>query len=68
MFRVTDVTLPETAADSEERKRLMEALNRSFADDVFGQYLAQVERQIGVTINQTALRQVITGQAASDDN
>ena len=67
VFRVTDIVLPEASGDSEERKRLVEALNRSYADDVFGQYLAQVERQVGVTINQTALRQVVTGQSAAEN-
>jgi peptidyl-prolyl cis-trans isomerase D len=67
VFRVTEITLPEPATESEEHKRLVEALNRSFADDVFGQYLRHIEQQVGVTINQTALRQVVTGQSASEN-
>jgi peptidyl-prolyl cis-trans isomerase D len=67
VFRVTDVVLPKVAADSDDQKQLTELLNRGYADDVFGQYLAQIEKLVGVTINQTALRQVITGQSPSDN-
>ena len=62
VFRVTDVTLPETDPNSEETKKLREALNQSYAQDVFGEYLFQLQRQIGVTINENALKQVVTGQ------
>jgi peptidyl-prolyl cis-trans isomerase D len=67
VFRVTDVIEPKVAANSEERKRLIEALNRSYADDVFTQYIAQVERLVGVTINQKALQQIVTGQASENN-
>ena len=39
------------------------------SDDVFAEYLAQLESEVGVTINQSALRQVITGARGDiDDN
>ena len=41
---------------------LREALNRSFTEDVFGGYLGYLQRQVGVTINENALKQVVTGQ------
>ena len=49
-------------ANSEEAKKLRDALNQSYAQDVFGEYLMQLQRQIGVTINENALKQVVTGQ------
>jgi peptidyl-prolyl cis-trans isomerase D len=36
-------------------------MQSSFADDIIGQYIAKIENDIGVTINQTALNQVIGG-------
>ncbi|MGH6768351.1 MAG: peptidyl-prolyl cis-trans isomerase [Xanthobacteraceae bacterium] len=67
VFRITDIVAPKTAPDSEEHKRLVETLNRSYGDDVFTQYLTQIERRIGVTINENALRQVVTGQSTADN-
>ena len=63
VFRVTDITMPEVDAKSEEAKQLREALNRSFTEDVFGGYLGYLQRQVGVTINENALKQVVTGQS-----
>jgi len=62
VFRVTNITMPEIDAKSEEAVKLREALNRSFTEDVFGGYLAYLQRQVGVTINENALKQVVTGQ------
>ena len=36
-------------------------MQNSYADDIIGQYIARVENDIGVTINQAALNQVIGG-------
>ena len=64
---MTDVALPETDPNSEEAKKLREALNDSYAGDVYGQYLSQLQRQIGVTINENALKQVVTGQRGPEN-
>jgi peptidyl-prolyl cis-trans isomerase D len=65
VFRVTDITMPEIDPNSEEVARLREALNQGFSTDVFGGYLAYLQRQVGVTINENALKQVVTGQSPS---
>ena len=65
VFRVTDITMPKTDMASEEAKSISAALNRSLTEDVYGQYVAQVEREIGVTINDNAIRQVVTGSYAN---
>lgn len=62
VFRVTNITMPEVDAKSEEVTKLRDALNRSFTEDVFGGYLGYLQRQVGVTINENALKQVVTGQ------
>lgn len=62
VFRVTNITMPEVDPKSEEATRIREALNRSFTEDVFGGYLGFLQRQVGVTINDNALKQIVTGQ------
>jgi len=68
VFHVTDIIVPTMEAGSDAAKQLQESLNRALADDVFGEYIAQLENEIGVTINQTALRQVVTGVNVPEDN
>jgi peptidyl-prolyl cis-trans isomerase D len=67
VFRVTEVTRPAFDPQSDEGKRLIETLNRGLADDIAGEYIGQLENEIGVTINQSALNQV-TGNPAGDTN
>jgi len=62
VFRVTGITIPEFDANSDDAKKIREALNRGFTEDVFGGYLGFLQRQVGVTINDNALKQVVTGQ------
>ena len=64
VFRVVDVTMPKVDDTSEEARRVRETLTRSFNEDVFGEYLGYLQRQVGVTINQNALKQVVTGQSS----
>ena len=67
VFRVTDVKVPAVNFESEEIKRLKQALQNALSEDVYGQYIAQVETEIGVTINQKALLQIVSGQVPTDD-
>lgn len=62
VFRVVDITMPTVDEKSEEVARVREGLNRSFTEDVFGGYLGHLQRQVGVSINDNALKQVVTGQ------
>jgi peptidyl-prolyl cis-trans isomerase D len=62
VFRVVGITMPTVDEKSEEATRFREALNRSFSEDVFGGYLGYLQRQVGVSINENALKQVVTGQ------
>jgi peptidyl-prolyl cis-trans isomerase D len=68
VFRVTDIEVPKLDAAAEDTKRLVETLNRGLSEDVFSEYVARLENETGVTINQAALNQVITGGAATDEN
>jgi peptidyl-prolyl cis-trans isomerase D len=64
VFRVTGIVVPTPEAASEDAKRTQEALSRSLSEDIFGEYVARLQSEIGVTINQSALSQVVGGGAA----
>jgi len=63
VFRVTEVVVPQLDMQSAETKRMVEALNRGLADVIAGEYVGQLESEIGVNINQSALNQVVSGGA-----
>jgi peptidyl-prolyl cis-trans isomerase D len=68
VFRVTDIVVPKTDLNSDEAKTIAQNLNRSLSDDVFSQYIARVESEIGVTINRNAVSQVVTGSSNLGDD
>jgi peptidyl-prolyl cis-trans isomerase D len=61
IFRVTEVTSPTFDVNSPDGKQLQTALQNSYADDMIGEYIAQLENSYGVKINPTALNQVVGG-------
>ena len=67
VFRVTDIVVPPLEAESDNSKRVVEVLNRALSEDVLTQYIAQLESEMGVTFNQSALNQVISGGADTGD-
>ncbi len=58
VFRVNEITMPTFDPESAEAKRIDEALRRSLQEELLNQYIARLEKEIGVTINQAALNQV----------
>jgi peptidyl-prolyl cis-trans isomerase D len=68
VFRVTNIVEPTTDLASEESKRLRGALNNAMVLDVENEYIDLLRREIGVTINERALQQVLSGRNAIDDN
>jgi peptidyl-prolyl cis-trans isomerase D len=67
VFRVTDISVPELDPTSAEAKRIDDALKRALSDDIMGQYILRVQNDVGVSINQAALRQAIGGGRADAD-
>lgn len=65
VFRVAGVASPAFDPQSAEAKRLMDTLGNAYADDVIAQYVAQLQSDLGVKINQSALNQAI-GRGAAD--
>lgn len=63
VFTVTEVTEPTFDAEGPQGKALASTLQNSYADDIISEYIARLESDLGVNINQTALNQVIGGGA-----
>ena len=61
VFKLTDITVPDFDAASVEGKRIADAVRRSLSEDVITQYLQRLQTDLGASINQTALRQVVSG-------
>jgi len=59
VFRVTAVSVPTLDAASAEAQRLNDSLRRAYADELMSEYVANLEADLGVRINQSALRQAI---------
>jgi peptidyl-prolyl cis-trans isomerase D len=53
---------------SDEVKRTVDSLNRSLSEDLLSEYIARLESEVGVTINQNALNQVVSGGAVDSAN
>jgi peptidyl-prolyl cis-trans isomerase D len=61
VFRVTEVKIPQLDPASAEAKQIAEVLRRAYSEDIFNEYVAQLGVELGVTINQAALNQVVGG-------
>jgi len=61
LFRVVEVTLPTFDPEAPQGKQLATTLQNSIADDLIGEYIARLEADFGVTINQAAMNQVVGG-------
>jgi peptidyl-prolyl cis-trans isomerase D len=61
VFRVTEVKIPPLDPQSADAKRIEDALRSRIADDLAAQYVARLQNDIGVSINQNALNQVTGG-------
>ena len=58
VYRVTDVTVPQVDAASDELKKLKDTLQRGMTDEQVAQYVTKIESEIGTSINQAAFAQV----------
>lgn len=61
VFRVTDVVVPPLDAGSPQGQAVTTTLQNSYSDDLLSQYIARLENDFGVSINPSALNQVIGG-------
>jgi len=65
VFVVTEVSDPQFDAKSPEATEIADALGRGYGEDILNEYVAQIETELGVTINQAALQQAIGGGSGS---
>jgi peptidyl-prolyl cis-trans isomerase D len=61
VFRVTEIKEPAFDAASPDGQKLVESLRRSLSDDIFGQYISRLQSELGMTINEDALRRAVGG-------
>ena len=67
VFRVTDVITPPFDANSPEFKRLADTVKNQEGKDIYEQYVAWLEQQLGMSVNQAALAQAL-GSGSADNN
>ena len=67
VFRVADVTTPPFDANSPEFKRLADTVKNQEGKDIYEQYVAWLEQQLGMSVNQAALAQAL-GSGSADSN
>ncbi|MGH7248561.1 MAG: peptidylprolyl isomerase, partial [Pseudomonadota bacterium] len=65
VFRVSNIKTPSFNANSAGGKKLDQQLARQIGDDIFSQYVAWLENDLGTSVNQPALAQAV-GQTAPD--
>jgi peptidyl-prolyl cis-trans isomerase D len=63
VFVVTAVDDPPLDAKSDESVKTADVLSRGYGEDILAEYVANLENEIGVQINQSALQQVTGGNA-----
>ncbi|MDP8919662.1 MAG: peptidylprolyl isomerase, partial [Pseudomonadota bacterium] len=62
VFKVTSATVPPLMTTTQEAQTIDNRLKTGLGDDLISQYIAQVRQDLGVTINQQALRQATGGE------
>jgi peptidyl-prolyl cis-trans isomerase D len=62
VFKVTSATVPPLVTSTQEAQNAETQLRNGMSDDLISQYIAQVRQDLGVTINQQALRQATGGE------
>jgi peptidyl-prolyl cis-trans isomerase D len=63
VFVVTEVNDPSLDPKSTEATQTADALARGYGEDILSEFVANLENEIGVQINQSALQQVTGGNA-----
>jgi peptidyl-prolyl cis-trans isomerase D len=61
VFKVTAATVPPFVTSSREASAIEERLRVALSEDLLAQYIAQIEKNIGVSVNQQNLRRAVGG-------
>lgn len=62
VFKVTGATVPPFVTTTQEAQNVENQLRNGMSDDLINQYIAQIRQDLGVTVNQQALRQATGGE------
>jgi peptidyl-prolyl cis-trans isomerase D len=63
VFKVASATVPPFVTSTSEAARVEEQLRILLSDDLLGQYIAQLQKDLGVSINQQNVRRAIGGES-----
>jgi peptidyl-prolyl cis-trans isomerase D len=67
VFGVTDVKTPALDTNSADGEKLVQLLQGSLGDDIFSQYVAWLESDLGTSVNQSVLEQAAGSNSAPDN-
>ena len=62
VFKVTAATMPAFVPGTPTDTQLETSLRTALADDVLGQFIAEVQKSAGVSVNQAAFRRALGGE------
>jgi peptidyl-prolyl cis-trans isomerase D len=68
VFRVTDIKTPDLNANAPDMKEIDQSQARQVSDDIFGQYMAWLEHDLGTSVNPTVLAQALGNGPPPDNN
>jgi peptidyl-prolyl cis-trans isomerase D len=61
VFRVNEIKVPPFDPNSEDAKAIAQNLEQSFANELLAGYSERLNAEVGISINQSALNQVVGG-------
>lgn len=62
VFKVTAANVPAFVPGTPSDGQLVNSLRTALADDLLGEFIAEVQKSAGVSVNQTALRRALGGE------
>jgi len=66
IYRITEVTVPKLDPASQEASALSERMLNATFEDLLTQYVSRLQSDLGTSINETALNQVLTGGSGTN--
>ena len=57
VFQILDTSVPDFNPDSDANKQMSQQLKQLMVDDIIAQYVGRIEKDFGVKINETAVRE-----------
>ena len=63
VFKVTAATVPPLVTTTQEAERIESQLRIRLSDDLLAQYIARLQADLGVAVNEVALRQAVGGES-----